>query len=96
MEELEAKGFFGKAPEWILEFSTTNLLVTEKELPPLDDPQPVSMWQEFKLLQKRELNGIGRNPMQMMIHVGATSVLSVIFGVIFSLVWGGKTDPNIQ
>jgi hypothetical protein len=85
MEELESKGFFGKAPEWLLEFSTTNPLVTEKQPPPppLEDPQHVSMWPEFKLLQRRDIKGIYRNPTQMMINVGATSVLSVIFGVIF-------------
>jgi ABC-type multidrug transport system ATPase subunit len=77
IEDMEISGFFAKEPS---DYLTSSSATGELALP---ERNPVSMWQEFKMLQQREMRNLQRNPTPMIINVGLTSVLSVIFGVIF-------------
>lgn len=86
MGELEDKGFFGKAPAGLLDEVSSNTdddVSGKAHLKSADNAQKVSILEEFKYLQQREMRTLYRSPTQMLINVGATSVLSVIFGVIF-------------
>lgn len=58
------------------------------------DRSHVSMWQELKLLQEREFRDIKRNPLLIVINITITSVLALIFGVMFLDV-GRKDRANI-
>ena len=88
VEELERKGFFGQMPAGFLAIITSQQ--QQQEALDIPDRQHVSQWIEFQYLQKREAYNLYRNPGPMMINVGATSFLAVVFGVIFFGV--GKED----
>ena len=77
MDDLERDGFFWEQPSSFLDNFKNDV---ELALPP---GQKVSLWVEFMMLQQREMMSLKRNPTPMIINVGLTSVLSVIFGVIF-------------
>jgi hypothetical protein len=80
VEELERKGFFGSMPEGHL----ANIIFSkQQEALDIPDRHHVSRWTEFLHLQKREAYTLHRNPGTMVINVGTTSFLSVVFGVIF-------------
>lgn len=80
VEELERQGFFGQMPAGHLANISSSKQQQALDIP---DRQHVSQWTEFQHLQKREAYTLYRNPQPMMINVGATSFLAVIFGVIF-------------
>lgn len=78
MEDLQKCGFFVQEP---LDHLKT-ILKPDGELV-LPEQNKVSVWQEFRMLQQREMRNMHRNPLPMIINVTMTSVLSIIFGVIF-------------
>lgn len=56
----------------------------------IPETKTVSAWQEFRLLQQRELRNLLRAPVSVVLNVCITGFLSLIFAVIF---WGiGRKD----
>jgi ABC-type multidrug transport system ATPase subunit len=87
IEELVASSFFSKEPEDLVLTEPSGHLkkvknLGEEELK-LPERNSVSVWQEIKLLQQREMRNLRRNPASIIINVVITGILSVIFGVIF-------------
>ena len=80
VEELSRKGFF--VPGTWAEGSQELQGSSKDSLEPLDNNH-VSLLTELKLLQKRENQTLYRNPAPMLINVGVTSFLAVVFGLIF-------------
>jgi ABC-type multidrug transport system ATPase subunit len=84
MEELSSRSFFSKQPDDLVPTITSGRLKHFKnDVLKLPEKNSVSVWQEFKLLQQREMLNLRRNPASIIINVVASGILSVIFGVIF-------------